>query len=192
VYCILCSAICYLPGPFHDKAIKWPRCMLRLLVGHVLNLWSAKGDAHETLSLAFQHDGVPPTMVTDDSKEPTKGEFRRKLKEADCHPRVTEPYSPWQQAAEGCIYELKGDPLEKWLRPDHPSVCGTTALSFRHMSALAQAITSIWPLTKCLRPLWLGILPTSVTLLSLAGMTGLCFEITNPLFLMTSLSLVVT
>ncbi len=43
-----------------------------------------KGDAHETLSLVFQHDGVPPTMVTNDSKEQTKGEFRRKLKEADC------------------------------------------------------------------------------------------------------------
>ena len=35
-----------------------------------------KGDAHETLSLVFQRDGVPPTMVTDDSKEQTKGEFR--------------------------------------------------------------------------------------------------------------------
>jgi hypothetical protein len=34
-----------------------------------------KGDAHETLSLVFQRDGVPPTMVTDDSKEQTKGEF---------------------------------------------------------------------------------------------------------------------
>jgi hypothetical protein len=45
-----------------------------------------KGDAHETLSLVFQRDGVPPTMVTDDSKEQTKGEFRQKLKEADCHP----------------------------------------------------------------------------------------------------------
>ncbi len=46
-----------------------------------------KGDAHETLSLVFQSDGVPPTMVTDDSKEQTKGEFQCKLKdEADCHP----------------------------------------------------------------------------------------------------------
>jgi hypothetical protein len=53
-----------------------------------------KGDAHETLSLAIQRGGVPPTMVTNDTKEQTKGEFRRKLKEADCHPRVTEPYSP--------------------------------------------------------------------------------------------------
>ncbi len=35
-----------------------------------------KGDAHETLSLVFQRDGVPPTMVTNDSNEQTKGEFR--------------------------------------------------------------------------------------------------------------------
>ena len=33
-----------------------------------------KGEVHETLSsLIFQHDGVPPTMVTNDSKEQTKG-----------------------------------------------------------------------------------------------------------------------
>ncbi len=59
-----------------------------------------KEDAHETLSLVFQRNGVPPTMVPNDSKEQTKGVFQRKLKEADCHPQVTEPYSPWQQAAE--------------------------------------------------------------------------------------------
>jgi hypothetical protein len=34
-----------------------------------------KGDTHETLSLVFQCNGVPLTMVTDDSKEQTKGEF---------------------------------------------------------------------------------------------------------------------
>jgi hypothetical protein len=45
-----------------------------------------KGGAHETLSLVFQCNGVPPTMVTNDSKEQTKGEFRHKLKEAYCHP----------------------------------------------------------------------------------------------------------
>jgi hypothetical protein len=42
-----------------------------------------KGEAHETLSLVFQRNGVPPIMVTDDSKEQTKGEFQRKLREAD-------------------------------------------------------------------------------------------------------------
>ena len=70
------------------------------------HLMNRKGEAHETLSLLFHHDGVPPAMVTDGSKEQTLGDFRRKLREADCHPRVTEPYSPWQQAAEGCIREV--------------------------------------------------------------------------------------
>ena len=66
-----------------------------------------KGGAHETLSLLFHCDGVPPTMVLDGSKEQTKGDFKRKLCEADCHARQTEPYSLWQQAAEGCIRKLK-------------------------------------------------------------------------------------
>jgi hypothetical protein len=66
-----------------------------------------KDEAHETLSLVFHRDGVLPIMVVDDSKEQILGNFRRKLREADCHHRVTEPYSPWQQAAEGCIRKLK-------------------------------------------------------------------------------------
>jgi hypothetical protein len=34
-----------------------------------------KGEAHKTLPLVFHCDGVPPTMVVDDSKEQTLGEF---------------------------------------------------------------------------------------------------------------------
>ncbi len=79
-----------------------------------------KGDTHETLSLVFQCDGVPPTMITNDSKEQTKGEFRCKLKEADCHPRVTEPYFPWQQAVEGCIHELKRESSRKMIKTGSP------------------------------------------------------------------------
>jgi hypothetical protein len=66
-----------------------------------------EGEANETLSLLFHCDGVPPTMVFDGSKEQCKGDFKRKLHEAECHAKQTEPYSPWQQAAEGCIHELK-------------------------------------------------------------------------------------
>jgi hypothetical protein len=36
-----------------------------------------KGEAHETLSLLFHRDGVPPTMVFDGSKEQCKGDFKR-------------------------------------------------------------------------------------------------------------------
>jgi hypothetical protein len=38
-----------------------------------------KGEAHETLSLLFHYDGVPPVMILDGSKEQTLGDFRRKL-----------------------------------------------------------------------------------------------------------------
>jgi hypothetical protein len=79
-----------------------------------------KGEAHETLSLLFLRDGVPPTMVLDGSKEQTKGAFKRKLHEADCHPRQTEPYSPWQQAAEGCIRELKRWVSRKMIKTGSP------------------------------------------------------------------------
>jgi transposase len=75
-----------------------------------------KGDAHEALSLLFHRDGVPPVMVMDGSKEQTLGDFRRKLKEANCHLRQTEPYSPWMNAAEGAIRELKRGVSRKMIR----------------------------------------------------------------------------
>jgi hypothetical protein len=81
-----------------------------------------KGEAHETLSLLFHRDGVPPTMVLDGSKEQTKGDFKRKLCEADCHARQTEPYSLWQQAAEGCIRELKRGVSCKMIKTGSPRV----------------------------------------------------------------------
>jgi len=81
-----------------------------------------KGEAHEALSLLFHRDGVPPVMVVDGSKEQTSADFRRKLKEADCHLRQTEPYSPWMQAAEGAIRELKRGVTRKMTRTRTPKV----------------------------------------------------------------------
>ena len=66
-----------------------------------------KGEAHETLLLLFHCDGVPPSKIADNPKEQILGEFKRKLNEANCNLRQTEPHSPWMQAAEGCIRELK-------------------------------------------------------------------------------------
>jgi hypothetical protein len=66
-----------------------------------------KSEARETLSLLFHRNGVPPTMIFDGPTEQCKGDFKWNLCKADCHARQTEPYSPWQQAAEGCIRELK-------------------------------------------------------------------------------------
>jgi hypothetical protein len=81
-----------------------------------------KGEAHDTLSLLFHRDGVPPVMIVDGSKEQTSAEFRRKLREADCHLRQTEPYSPWMQAAEGAIRELKRGVTRKMTRTATPKV----------------------------------------------------------------------
>jgi hypothetical protein len=79
-----------------------------------------KGEAHEALSLMFKPDGVPPEMILDGSKEQVKGAFRRKLKEVNCHLRVTEPYLPWQQAAEGCIRKLKQGVSRKMIKTGAP------------------------------------------------------------------------
>jgi hypothetical protein len=83
---------------------------------------TTKGKAHENLSLAFHRDGVPPTMVLDGLREQTKGDFKRKLREADCHARQTEPYSPWQQAAEGCIRKRKRGVSHKMIKTGSPRV----------------------------------------------------------------------
>ena len=54
-----------------------------------------------------QRDGVPFVIVMDGSKEQTLGPIRRKAKEMDCHVVQTEPHSPWQNATELVIRELK-------------------------------------------------------------------------------------
>ncbi len=62
------------------------------------------------------------TMVLEGSKKQCKCDFKRKLREADCHARQTETYSPWQQAAEGCIHELKHGVSRKMIKTGSPRV----------------------------------------------------------------------
>eukprot|EP00934_Nitzschia_sp_Nitz4_P001810 Nitzschia sp. Nitz4//scaffold191_size41780//52//5493//NITZ4_007461-RA/size41780-processed-gene-0.69-mRNA-1//1//CDS//3329540163//1810//frame0 len=66
-----------------------------------------KSQAKHTLADLFTTSGVPATMIMDGSKEQTKGEFRKLARESHCHVRTTEPYSPWSNAAEQAIKELK-------------------------------------------------------------------------------------
>ena len=65
-----------------------------------------KCQAHESLSLLFQYDEVPPACVIDGLRKQTMGKFKKKLRVASCHLRQTEPHSPWQNAAELTIREL--------------------------------------------------------------------------------------
>ncbi len=98
-----------------------------------------KGEAHETLSLVFHWDGVLPTMIFDGSKEQTTADFKRKLREADYHGRQTEPYSPWQQAAEGCIRELKRGTSRKMIKTGSPKTLWDHCLE---LEALIRSSTS--------------------------------------------------
>ena len=75
----------------------------------------SKSEAHETLGLLFATEGVPHTMISDGAKEETLGEFKRKASQADCRIKATEPYSPWSNAAEGSIRELKKGAARKIL-----------------------------------------------------------------------------
>ena len=62
-----------------------------------------KSEAANTVNLLFHRNGVPTKMIMDGSKEQTKGRFCKKCLEASVHCKQTEPYSSWQNAAEGGI-----------------------------------------------------------------------------------------
>ena len=87
--------------------------------------------AHETLSLLFHRDGVPPKMVVDGSKDQGEGQFAKKCREADCHLVSTEPYSPWMQAAEGCIKHMKQGLSRDMLATGAPKKLWDHSLEFK-------------------------------------------------------------
>ncbi len=66
-----------------------------------------KSHAYEGLSLLFQREGVPNTMVMDGAREQTMGMFRKKCRQVRVRVRQTEPHTPWSNAAEAAIRELK-------------------------------------------------------------------------------------
>ncbi len=66
-----------------------------------------KSEAVNGLRQVFQEAGVPHTVIVDNAKEEFLGEFRRVVSEAGSKLRSIEPYSPWQNSAEGAIRELK-------------------------------------------------------------------------------------
>ena len=79
-----------------------------------------KSEAHETLSQLFARDGVPNSMIMDGAKEQVMGDFRRKCREASCHVKQTEPHTPWSNAAEGVIRELKRGVARKMVESKAP------------------------------------------------------------------------
>ena len=94
------------------------------------------------------------------------------------HTQTKKPYSPWMNAAEGCIRELNGGTSRKMLKTLRPF--GIIALNWRNISVRAQSMTFTKPVERPPRPLCPAILLTSAISVNLAGMTGLC-SVTMPL-----------
>ena len=66
-----------------------------------------KSDAHFTLDEFFEEVGIPSVMISDNAKELTLGEFKQKLKRAQCKMHPIEAYTPNANLVEGVIRELK-------------------------------------------------------------------------------------
>ena len=89
-----------------------------------------KGDAHETLYLFVNRDGVLPNMVMDKSKDQTLGFFRKKSQEAYYHINQIEPYYPWQLQAKRNIMNLEKGSGRKIVRAGAPKKIWDDALEF--------------------------------------------------------------
>ena len=61
---------------------------------------ASKSEAHEILQLLYARDGVPLACICDTAKEMIQGKLYQKLKDAACHLKQLEPYTPWLNAAE--------------------------------------------------------------------------------------------
>ena len=79
-----------------------------------------KSEAYKALSLLFQQDGVPHAVTCGNAKEMVLFEFKRKLKEASCHFKQTESFTPWSNAAEREIKELKKGSSRKLIKSCTP------------------------------------------------------------------------
>jgi len=66
-----------------------------------------KSNAPDTLVQLAHEKGVPTHFVVDNSKEQTEGDFRKKARGFGCGINQTDHYSPWQQACEGTVREIK-------------------------------------------------------------------------------------
>ena len=80
-----------------------------------LFLMKQKNRANETLSLLFQLDVVPPTVICDNAKEMDLGEFNWKLN----HLKQMEPFTPLMNAAKK-IKELKRGSGRKLIKSSTP------------------------------------------------------------------------
>ena len=77
---------------------------------------ASKSETHETLSLLFARDGVPPACICNNAKNMIQGKKYKKLKDTACQLKQLEPYTSWSNATEREIKEVKKAAGNKLLR----------------------------------------------------------------------------
>jgi hypothetical protein len=65
-----------------------------------------ESETHEALCFIFHRDGVHNVMVMDGANSQVEGEFRRKLCDAGCHIKQTEPHTQSSTIGEVGVREL--------------------------------------------------------------------------------------
>jgi hypothetical protein len=66
-----------------------------------------KKDVANALMFMIQDSGIPQTVVTDNATEETAGDWKATCQKYHIKQEQTVPYSPWRNAAESSIRELK-------------------------------------------------------------------------------------
>jgi hypothetical protein len=66
-----------------------------------------KSEAGHALAEFIQDIGIPSSLHTDDAKELTLGTWRKVRLDHAIKQTLSEPYSPWQNRAEGAIRDVK-------------------------------------------------------------------------------------
>lgn len=105
----------------------------------------AERDAHLSLTDFVQNVGIPSALVSDNAGAEMKKKFKNKTSEYNINVRTTEPYSLWQNWAEGEIKEIKklvrrkmfltGTPMPFW--------CYCCEFISRIMSYIARPLFSL-------------------------------------------------
>ncbi len=67
----------------------------------------AKSETGDSLQAFIHEVGIPHTLHSDYAKELAQGKFKKLCSDYGIPHTLTEPYSPWQNRAEGGIRELK-------------------------------------------------------------------------------------
>jgi hypothetical protein len=98
-----------------------------------------EANAGDALNEFVRTIGVPKELVSDGAKAETQGDFYKVIQEYRIKQRTTEPYSPWQNRAEGGIREIKRGIRRATHRAQSPKrlwdYCGEWVAAIRRLTA---------------------------------------------------------